>query len=310
MPGASAPEPVSDPRSSPERVLSPGQMIETPAGPPIAAYQLGGRGPDLLLVHATGFCAAVFGPLAASLAASYRCLAIDLRFHGASGRGGGDQFSWTGFADDVLSAVDALGLQRPLGFGHSSGAAALLLAEEARPGTFAGLYCFEPVIYPGDVPLAPSLESNPLSAGALRRRSHFAGRDEALANFAAKAPFDRLDPAVLAAYVDSGFEPDPEGGIRLRCHREDEAQIYANGFSHDAYARLDRVRCPVTLACGAGTDAIGPAFLDLFAARLGQAEQLALPGLGHFGPLEDPAAVAGSFRSSVAARAAAATADG
>ena len=99
------------------------------------------------------------------------------------------------------------GLDRPCGFGHSCGGAALLLAEEARPGTFAGLYCFEPVIYPGDDPLAPTFEGNPLAAGALRRREAFGSRREAIANFAGKAPFDRLDPDALAAYVDNGFAP-------------------------------------------------------------------------------------------------------
>ena len=284
----------------PPSALAPTGFVDVTGGAPVAFYDLGGSGPPLLLVHATGFCAAVLAPMAARLTGRFRCLAVDLRAHGATGRPPGGDFAWTGFAEDLLAVVDALGLAGAGGFGHSCGGASLLLAEEARPGTFAGLYCYEPVVYPGDVPLTAGLEANPLAAGALRRRERFAGRAEALANFSAKAPFDELDPAVLAAYVDNGFEPDPAGGIRLRCPREDEAQVYAHALAHDAYARLHRVRCPVTFACGEATDAFGPDFLSLFTARVARAEQRVLAGVGHFGPLERPDLVAESLVGSLA----------
>ncbi|GEM_PF-27356 len=253
----------------------------------------------LLLAHATGFCGPVLAPLARRLPDAVRCIAFDERAHGDSDRPPGGNFDWHGFAADVLAVVDGLGLRRPLGFGHSCGAAALLLAEQARPGTFAGLYLYEPVVYPGDPPLEPSLENNPLSAGALRRRATFRSRAEARANFASKPPFDALHPEALTAYVEAGFEPDPSGGVRLKCARDDEAQVYAHGFAHDAFARLPDVRCPVTLACGARTDAFGPQMLALFAARLPSATVEVLPGLGHFGPLEDPDAVAASVAAAL-----------
>lgn len=293
------PGPDTDDRWPPS-ALEPAGFVTRPGAAPVAWYDLGGSGPPLLLVHATGFCAAVLAPMAARLTDRFRCLAVDLRAHGATGPPPGGDFAWTGFAEDLLAAVDDLALDGAVGFGHSCGGASLLLAEEARPGTFAGLYCYEPVVYPGDVPLTASLEANPLAAGALRRREGFASRAEALANFSAKAPFDGLDPAVLAAYVDNGFEPDPGGGIRLRCRREDEARVYAHALAHDAYARLARVRCPVTFACGEHTDAFGPDFLALFSARVARAEQRRLPGLGHFGPLERPAVVAESMAGSLA----------
>lgn len=267
-------------------------------GIPIALWDFGGSGPDLLLVHATGFCASVFTPLARSLQEHFHCYGVDLRGHGASGHMTDGDFRWERFADDVLAAVDHLQLDRPIGVGHSCGGASLLLAEELRPGTFAGLACFEPVVSTDDKPAPPRREGNTLHDGALRRRSEFPSRDAALHNFASKRPFSSLDPEVLQHYVLDGFEviPPSEGGdgqaVRLRCRREEEAEIYAHGFSHGAFANLTSVRCPVALACGAHTDAFGPEFLERYASRLGDCSISVLPGLGHFGPLERPDAVA------------------
>jgi len=276
------------------RPLEPSATATSAGGVTVACYDLGGKGPDLLLAHATGLCGAVLAPMAAHLRSHFRCAALDLRGHGRSERPAGGNYDWHGFGADVLAVVDRLGLQRPRGFGHSCGGAALLLAEEARPGTFAGLYCFEPVVYPGDEPLAPSFDSNPLAAGSLRRRETFGSRREALANFVDKPPFDRVDRAALAAYVDNGFAPLAGGGIGLRCRREDEAQVFAHAFAHDAFARLGLVHGPVTLACGGDTDAFGPSLLAAYARRLTRSTTVVVRGVGHFGPLEDPVAVAAS----------------
>ncbi len=279
--------------------MVPTGRVTTVDGVGIAYYDLGGNGPPLLLAHATGFCGPTLAPMAAHLRGRFRCVALDQRAHGASDPPPGDDFDWHGFATDVLSVVDHLGLEHPFGFGHSCGGAALLLAEEARPGTFAALYCFEPVVYPGDEPLAPTIDGNPLAAGALRRRREFGSRREAIANFAGKTPFDRLHPDALAAYVDNGFAPVEGAGIGLRCRREHEAQVYAHAFSHDAYARMAEVRCPTTLACGVGTDGFGPDILGTFAQRLASPTTEVLPEMGHFGPLEDPAGVAASVLRSL-----------
>ncbi|MGO9028669.1 MAG: alpha/beta fold hydrolase [Acidimicrobiales bacterium] len=272
----------------------------TPDGVGIATYDFGGDGPDLLLVHATGFCATVLGPVARALAGDFHCWALDLRAHGHSDRPADGDFAWSGFATDVLTVVGHLGLDHPLGFGHSCGGASLLLAEERRPGTFAALHAFEPVVLPAP-PMAPSLEDNPLSTGALRRRESFPSRTDAFLNFSSKPPFRDLDPEAIRSYVEDGFEtvPGPEGGdgeaVRLRCRREDEAQIYAHGVSHDAFLALGRVACHVTLACGEHTDAFGPAFLEADAERLTSSTVEILPGVGHFGPLERPREMAGSI---------------
>ena len=273
----------------------------TPDGVGIAVYDFGGEGTDLLLVHATGFCAEVLLPMARALSDRYRCWGLDLRAHGRSDRPSDGEFAWSGFALDVLAAVDHLGLEQPSAFGHSCGGASILLAEASRPGTFRSLYCFEPVVVPDGL-LAFATGENPLSAGARRRRATFPSAEDAFVNFSSKPPFDDCDPAVLRLYVEAGFEPVPSGdggdgqAIRLRCRREDEAEIFASAASSGTFGRLPEVRCPVTLACGALTDAFGPTIMEADAARLPRSTVEVLPGIGHFGPLERPEVVAESVR--------------
>jgi pimeloyl-ACP methyl ester carboxylesterase len=273
----------------------------------LAVYDFGGSGPDLLLVHATGFCAGVLLPLARALSDRFRCHALDLRGHGRSGRPADGDFAWSGFATDVLTVVDHLDLVRPAGFGHSCGGASLLLAEQARHGTFRSLYLYEPVVVPyGEEPF-PAVE-NPLSRGARRRRATFPSAEDAYVNFAAKPSFGVLDPEVLQRYVEDGFEvvPTELGGdgqeIRLRCDRDDEAEVYVHGFANGAYARLHEVECPTVFACGEDTDSFGPEVMGADAARVPLATVEAFPGIGHFGPLERPALVAGAVVGALAAR--------
>lgn len=287
--------------------VHPLRQVASSDGVTVAVYRLRTAGdhpaaadrrptPPVLAAHATGLCAATLAPMAAAMG-PVTVVAFDERGHGRSGRPASGSFDWKGFADDTLAVIDALGLDRPFGVGHSCGGAALLLAEQARPGTFSGLYLFEPVVPPLDAPVAGGLPDNPLSVGARRRRTRFMSRAEALANFAAKAPFDAFRPDALAAYVDNGFRPDGDG-LTLACRREDEAAVYAAAFAHDAYRHLGEVRCPVTVACGADTDAFPAEALAPVVDRLPDADLVVLPGIGHFGPQQDPDAVASSLLGS------------
>lgn len=267
--------------------------VRTRAGLDVAVHDLGGEGPDLLLLHATGFHGRTWLPVGERLRGHFHALAVDERAHGDSGLAPGVSLDWRDMAADVLEVIDAMDLGRPLGAGHSCGATLVLLAEEARPGTFSALYCFEPIMATADDPPPP--QDNAMAAAARRRREVFASRDAAFALFAGKPPLSALSADVLEAYVNFGFDDLADGTVRLKCRAGDEARTYEHGLSHDAYRRLGEVTCRVTLACGERTDTVGLAALEALAARLPDARTEVLPDLGHLGPLEDPAAVAASM---------------
>ena len=259
----------------------------------LAVHDLGGRGPVLLLVHATGLHGRVWTPVASGLADRFHCLAPDVRGHGESPPSPSGDMAWEGLAADLAAVVDSVGAQPVLGLGHSLGATLLLLAEEARPGTWAGLYCIEPIGVATDAPPPPQ-PAHPMAARAAARRDDFGSRSEARAAYAAKPPFDAVDAAALDAYVEHGFADVPGGGIRLRCRPSDEAAAFAAGLSHPVYRDLARVAPPVTLAVGERSTVTDPSAMGTWAARLPDGRVEVLAGLGHFAPLEDPAAVARS----------------
>jgi pimeloyl-ACP methyl ester carboxylesterase len=271
--------------------------VRSTDGVELEVHDLGGAGPDVLLVHATGFHGRVWEPLAGHLP-GYRRWSVDMRAHGDSTIPMGRPLEWDSFADDVLAVVDALGLEQPYGVGHSKGGAALLLAEQRRPGTFRSLYCYEPVVMPPELATGANAD-NPLSRGALRRRDTFASHDEAIENYSAKPPFSSLDRAALRAYVEHGFAPTADGAVTLKCLPRMEADVYAQGSAHQAFRHLGEVRCPVTIALG--DEAVPPAsFGRPIAAALPRGRVASLPHLGHFGPLEDPPAVAASVLAAFA----------
>jgi pimeloyl-ACP methyl ester carboxylesterase len=272
------------------------RRVRTTDGIDLALHELGGSGRPVLFCHATGFHGAVWGPLAAELGDGVASWAIDFRAHGASVVPPGLPLPWEEVGSDVLAVVDALDLPAGelVGVGHSMGGAALLLAEQARPGTFAGLWLYEPIT-PPPAALAPAEGGNRMADGAARRRPSFPSHAEALANYASKPPLHVLRADVLHAYVQHGFRAGEDGAVHLACRPEDEAQIFRGGGLHDAFTHLGEVRCPVVVACGReepGPALFAPGVVD--ALPNGRLERHA--ALGHFGPLEAPGECAAAVR--------------
>jgi pimeloyl-ACP methyl ester carboxylesterase len=243
----------------------------------------------LLLAHATGFCKEVWSPVVAglrSLGYDGEVVAWDFTAHGDS-PAGSPPYDWWAFAAEVLAVVDAFDGQMFVGVGHSMGAASLAMAEVERPGTFDRLILIEPIIFPPPFVRA----DHPLVFGALRRRARFESIEEARANFASKPVFSAWSPEALDAYASGGLEV-VDGGARLKCRPENEADIYRGGSAHGVFDRLGEVRVPVFLVAGEQSTTHGPALMELLAAQLDEAAMEYVAHAGHFVPMERPDVVA------------------
>lgn len=85
----------------------------------------------LVLLHGLGERAASWEPVFSRFAGRHRVLAFDLRGHGDSDRPG--EYSFRLMRDDVLAALDVLGLRDVILVGHSMGGAVAYLAAMAAP---------------------------------------------------------------------------------------------------------------------------------------------------------------------------------
>jgi pimeloyl-ACP methyl ester carboxylesterase len=270
--------------------------VEVPSsdGVTIALHDFGGDGEPFLLCHATGFLGRAYAPLAAELEPSFHVWALDFRGHGDSTAPADDRFDWSVFTDDLLSVIDALGTEPIHAFGHSLGGGVLMLAEQRRRGSLRSAFLFEPIVIPA---LEGVLPAGPSSMGdaARRRRSVFPTKAEALHRYASRPPLNELRADALYAYVEHGFRTLPDGSAQLKCRPEHEAATFeASGKpTLETVADIDT---PVTVAIGTTTQGWTPAdFGEQVADALPNGHLERHPSLGHFGPLQDPVAIAESI---------------
>jgi pimeloyl-ACP methyl ester carboxylesterase len=259
----------------------------------VALHDLGGTGPPLLIVHATGFLGMAYAPLARSLTANFSVWSADLRGHGDSITPDRTSMSWWGMFDDVLAIADHLGGQLSA-FGHSMGGAAILGAEMMRSGTFTSAYTFEPIVFPSSAVAAAQHQDSHIVQAARRRRAEFESFDAAFERYSHRPPMQLLDPEVLRLYVDHGFRGQPNGSVTLKCSPETEASVFA--CSHvGIFDRLLEVHIPVAVACGrdeSGPPVYAPGIADELPAGTFYRDD----SLSHFGPFEQPARVGNHVR--------------
>ena len=274
---------------------APARMIASTSGVSGALHDLGGDGEPVLLCHATGFHGRVWAPVAAALADRYRCLAVDFRGHGDSTVPAHLDYQWAGMVDDVLAVIDDLGDEAPrLAAGWSMGGAAIVMAEQRRPGTFDRAWLVEPILIPIDEPWGSAVEEeNSLATMARRRREVFESRDAAYERYVSRPPFESCDPRSVRAYVDHGLRDQPDGTVILKCRGAIEAAVFEASLT-DGFDRLGEVGTEVTVAAsgdGAPPALAGPGI----AAALPNGRFETLDDLTHFAPLEAPERIAAAI---------------
>jgi pimeloyl-ACP methyl ester carboxylesterase len=263
----------------------------------LVVHDWGGDGDPVLLAHPTGFHGYAWKPVAEALVArGRRVYSFDFRGHGDSDAPD-ETYSWHHFADDALAVADHLELAGDptlVAAGHSKGGAALLLGEAQRPGTYARLWVFEPIVFPVDTPLPPQEDFN-LARAARKRRNEWPSIDDAFQAYASKPPLNAMTEDALRAYVNYGMRDRGDGVFELKCAPEVEARVFSMGPNHDAWSKLPSISAPVLVVCGENSHDIGPPLAARIAERLPNGELHVIPSVGHFGPQQDPDAIVESI---------------
>lgn len=85
------------------------------------AFRVLGNGPAIVLLHGTSANYAVWEPIANELASRATAISLDQRGHGRSDKPG-TGYDGASFAFDIVTVLDALGIERAIVAGHSLGA--------------------------------------------------------------------------------------------------------------------------------------------------------------------------------------------
>jgi pimeloyl-ACP methyl ester carboxylesterase len=252
----------------------------------IRIHHLGGSGPPLLCVHATGFHGRIWEPFVPRLREHFSVISLDQRGHGDSDKPEGG-YKWERFGDDALAVVANLGLERPAALGHSAGAAALIFAETNDPGTFSRLVLMDPTTMPPSFRRLTAHLENPMAESARRRRAIWDSPEQMVDRLRNGTPLSGWREDFLRAYAIYGTRPRPDGAVELKCPPEIEAQIYAEAGSNDGWERMAHIDCPVLLLTGEESPMWSEGRNVEAAERIPHARTAVIRG-GHFFPMENP----------------------
>ena len=276
-------------------------MAEAPRfglGPPL--IELGGSGPPpvLHLACANGFPPEIYAPLLAPFFLHHRVVSLPPRaLWPGIGPPPAEAGSWWELAEDLLSGLEAHGLDPVIGVGHSFGAVATMLAATREPSRFRALVMLDPTMLPSEqmaeIEATRARGEEPgfgLVERALKRRARFATADEAFRYWRHRPLFADWSDDALRHYVAAMLVPADDGeGYQTRWTPAWEAWYYRS-FYPGSWRDLDRLdpTLPVLVARGAGSDTFFPQAETEFRRRRPGTTFAVLPDHGHLFPLSAP----------------------
>lgn len=278
------------------RVLSPEVYVSGPTsmflnanGITLHYLDWGGRGRPAVLVHATGFCAQLWGPYAERLSPWFRVTAPDMRGHGDSDKPAGP-YRWLDLGADLTGFLDALDLRDALIMGHSAGGTAAVVAAAERPERVSRLALLEPTILLSR--RAQTGDPGPqMAQRARRRRAVWESREQMAQAYRTRETFANWDDASFRAYVGGCTADTPDGAVELKCPPEVEAQFYENREAFDPWPYVRRVACPTLIVLGEKGVPMDSEPVKRWRALRPLDQVRSIAGGSHFAPQEKPGEV-------------------
>ncbi len=250
-------------------------------------------GPDMMLLHATGFLPWLWHPVARSLAESFNIIVPDLSAHRDNSPEDGG-IGWDLLAKDLAHLCNNLNLKNPFMIGHSMGGTVATLAAALNNVKPAAMILIEPIFLPEiSYTVKITVEQHPLAAKSIQRRSEWKNREEALAYLKGRKLFSRWDKEMLELYLKYGMTSGDGGEMKLVCSPRKEASLFMGGNARNPWPLLSSIECPVLLIEGEKSD--NKLFIDLKKAGslFPDSSYFEVKDAGHLIPMEEPAVTAG-----------------
>ncbi len=249
-----------------------------------------GSGAPIVLLHGGGSRASNFAEVMTRLGERHAVHAPDLRGFGATQALPGAAITHELWAQDTISLLDHLGLDRVHLVGWSLGATVALNVAARRPERVAAIALLG----------APHPDKS-------MNRAYFEERLRLFREAADPATvIDHFLPMITTMLAPGTLERRPQALAQIRAEQIAAAPCAAavtRAFDGrpDFATVLPRVTCPVTLIVGEADRTCDLAGAQAMAARLAQATVKVLPDCGHYFAMEQPEATAAALAHAFAA---------
>ncbi len=246
------------------------------------AFRMRGVGPAVVLLHGTSANHAVWEAVGDRLAEHATVIALDQRGHGRSDK---PATGYTGpdFADDVVTVLDALGIERALVGGHSLGGRNSWLAAARHPDRVTGAVV---------VDYTPYVEPEVLDELAVRvAAGHRDFADRAEIETYLRGRYRRILPEAVERRARWGYRQRDDG--RFEPYADPEAmQQLIDGFRTPWDAEFRAVTVPMTHVRGSDSLIVSSAAWEAARADRPDDRWVVVDGADHYIPEEFPDLIA------------------
>lgn len=250
------------------------------------AFRVRGAGPAVVLLHGTSANHAVWEPVSEELGRVATVITLDQRGHGRSDKPS-QGYAGSDFAADVVTVLDALGIERALVGGHSLGARNAWLAGALHPERVTGVLC---------VDYTPYVETAVIDELAVRvAGGHRTFRDTAEIEAYLRARYVRILPEAVARRAHWGYGRTATGWAP---HADPDAmQQLIEGFRTPWDAEFRAVAAPMTHLRGEASAIVSAAAWGAARADRPHDRWVVVEDADHYIPEEHPGLIAAELRS-------------
>jgi pimeloyl-ACP methyl ester carboxylesterase len=245
-------------------------------------------GPDLVLLHATGFFSWLWHPIASRLCGRFNIIAPD--FYGYRKKDpheGG--LGWDILAGDIFKLCKSHNMRKPFIAGHSMGGAVAVLCAALHDILPERLLLIEPIFLPEIAYIKRiTVQQHPLASKAIKRKNSWKNLEEARTYLKTRKLFETWNEEMIELYLEHGFTESEDGGLSLTCPPDDEASLFMGSTALNPWPLLQKINCPVLVLEGEKTE--NRSFVDIKKALslFKHSRYLEIKNVGHLIPMEQP----------------------
>ena len=243
--------------------------------------------PAVILLHGGGLHAHTFDLLGNLLRRRARCIALDLRGHGDSDWAAAHDYGSQATADDIDTAIEALGVNRAVVAGHSMGGVGAMVWAARRRPALAGLVVLD---------VAPGMKQSGAAAVGdfVTKPLTFADLDEVDDYMAVAIPGNPTAGDGMAANLR--WNDDGRLGFKY-----DTAQFLAANFVLGDQLRevARQISCPTKILRGARSAVLSAEAAAELADLVAGAAWIQIPNAGHHLQSSNPMAVVAEIEAMI-----------